>query len=242
MHFSIITLFEEMFPGSLGFSLARKAYERGIWSYQTYGLRHFSENKHGTVDDKPFGGGNGLVLCPDIAARAIDAAGAKRPHGKVIYFTPRGSLLTQPMIRDLVACEHVIILCGRFEGVDQRVLDHYNALELSIGDYILSGGELAALVFMDSCIRLLPGVLKNQDTLQEETFGRAHDYAGLLEYPLYTRPSIWRGIPVPDVLLSGHHAAVEGWRLQQAQHITKVRRPDLWQTYLAANSLHHFEL
>lgn len=223
----VLTLFPDMFPGPLGFSLAGKALERGIWSLKSLDLRDFATDKHHTVDDSPFGGGIGMVMKPDVIDRAICHAKPLLPAAKVVYPSPRGVKWTQELAEEFKNQE-LIILCGRFEGVDQRVIDHHNMLEVSIGDYILSGGEIPALALLDACVRLLPGVISKPGAVEQESFSNTTKYAGLLEYPHYTRPSIWNGISVPDVLLSGNHEQINAWRLEQARLITASRRPDLW--------------
>ena len=229
-----LTLFPEMFPGCLGHSLAGKALEDGIWTLDTINLRRFAYNKHGNVDDKPFGGGTGMVIRPEVLGGAIDATQESHPETKLIYLSPRGKVLNQDKAFELIQIPHVTFICGRFEGIDQRVITHYNIEEISIGDYILSGGEPAALVVMDCCVRLLPGVISKQEALEEESFRSHNDFSGLLEYPHYTRPSVWNDVAVPEVLLSGNHAEIRKWRLQQSQEITKARRKDLWEVYLSA--------
>jgi tRNA (guanine37-N1)-methyltransferase len=226
---TILTLFPEMFPAMLGHSLAGKAREAGIWDYKAVNIRDFAIDKHKMVDDTPSGGGAGMVMRADVLGAAID--GAVSPKTKLIYMSPRGALLTQAKVQELAQMPEIAIICGRFEGVDERVLEEYDIEEISIGDYILSGGEPAAIVLMDACIRLLEGVIGNEATLNEESFGENADYAGLLEYPLYTRPVDWRGRKIPEVLSSGHHAKIKDWRLGLAKAITKVRRPDLWNKY-----------
>lgn len=227
----VLTLFPAMFPGSLGLSLAGKALTDGIWSLETLDIRDFSSDKHRTVDEPPFGGGAGLVMKPDVLDAALTAA-RRDFAGRLFYLSPRGRPLTQPLVEELAQGEGVILLCGRFEGVDQRVLDAHQIEEVSVGDYVLSGGEPAALVLLDACIRLLPGVMGNSETVAEESFGRA----GLLEYPHYTRPAEWQGRKVPEVLLSGHHGKVADWRRAQAEAVTQERRPDLWEKYLKAKA------
>jgi tRNA (guanine37-N1)-methyltransferase len=217
---TILTLYPEMFPGHLGFSLSGKAMERGDWSLDTVQIRDFAEDRHRTVDDTPAGGGAGMVLKPDILAKAIDSvAGDTRPR---LLMSPRGRPLTQRRVRALADGEGVVIVCGRFEGVDQRVIDGRNLEEVSIGDYILSGGEPAALTVLDSVIRLLPGVMGNAHSGLNESFEH-----GLLEHPHYTRPQAFEGHEIPAVLTSGNHAAIEKWRLEQALRLTGERRPDL---------------
>jgi tRNA (guanine37-N1)-methyltransferase len=228
---TILTLFPEMFPGTLGHSLAGKALAKNIWNLSTVQIRDFAEDKHSTVDDKPFGGGAGMVMRPDIIAKAIDSVHARQPQDAIIYFTPSGDLLTQGKVHELATLQNITLLCGRFEGVDQRVLEEYNVQLISLGDFILSGGEIPALALIDACVRLLPGVLGSEETLNEESFSISGNYAGLLEYPHYTRPSVWREYAVPEVLLSGNHGEIHKWRLAKAREITKARRADLWQKY-----------
>jgi tRNA (guanine37-N1)-methyltransferase len=223
-HVSILTLFPELFPGFLGHSLAGRALERGDWSFDAINIRDFAEGVHKTVDDTPYGGGAGMVMRADVIERA--ALSINNP-GRKIYMSPRGTPLTQNLVKELSTTPSLTILCGRYEGVDQRVLDAQGFEEVSIGDYVLSGGEQAAMIIMDSCIRLLPGVMGNETTPDEESFSE-----GLLEYPHYTRPSEWvaadgKNYAVPDVLKSGNHAEIEKWRKAQALELTKLRRPDL---------------
>ncbi|MCF8495933.1 MAG: tRNA (guanosine(37)-N1)-methyltransferase TrmD [Alphaproteobacteria bacterium] len=223
-HINLLTLFPEMFPGMLGHSLSGKALEKGLWSYNAVNIRDFADGVHKSVDDTPFGGGAGMVMRPDVIERALLAL----PHpGWRIYLSPRGRVLTQALVKDLVAEEVLTILCGRYEGVDQRVLESGGFEEISVGDYVLSGGEPAALVLMDACIRLLPGVMGNTETPVEESFS-----SGLLEYPHYTRPAQWMAADgtvrgVPEVLTSGNHAKIAQWRRTEAERMTKERRPDL---------------
>lgn len=228
-----LTLFPEMFPGSLGHSLAGKALAKGIWSLDTVNIRDFAADKHKTVDDKPFGGGAGMVMRPDSLGLAIEEVQRQHPHTRLIYPSPRGSVLNQNKVRMLADSGHITLLCGRFEGIDQRVIEFYNAEEISLGDFVLSGGEVAALALIDACVRLLPGVIIKKETLDEESFGdgKGGSYSGLLEYPHYTRPAIWHDMKVPEVLLSGNHADINNWRLQKAKEITQERRKDLWENY-----------
>jgi tRNA (guanine37-N1)-methyltransferase len=221
---TVLTLFPEMFPGPLGASLAGKALADGRWALDTMDIRDFATDKHRSVDDTPAGGGAGMVMRADIATAAIDAARAKLPEAPTIYLSPRGVPLTQARVRTLAQGPGAILLCGRFEGIDQRVLEARQVEEISIGDYVLSGGELAAQVLIDCVVRLLPGVAGNEGSLTEESFA-----SGLLEYPHYTRPREWEGLAIPDVLLSGDHAKIAKWRREQAEKITKERRPDLWE-------------
>lgn len=217
---TILTLYPDMFPGHLGHSLSGKAMERGQWTLDTVQIRDFAEDKHRTVDDTPAGGGAGMVLKPDILARAIDSVAADtRPR---LLMSPRGRPLTQARVRELADGDGVVIVCGRFEGVDQRVIEGRNLEEVSIGDYILSGGEPAALTLLDAVVRILPGVMGNAASGTHESFETS-----LLEHPHYTRPQVFEGQPIPDVLTSGNHAAIEKWRHQQALALTKARRPDL---------------
>ena len=224
---TVLTLFPEMFPGCLGHSLAGRALDEGLWSMETVDIRDFAHDRHATVDDTPFGGGPGMVMRADIvdaALRSLDRGPADgRPR---IFLSPRGAPLTQRRARELAAGLGAIVLCGRYEGVDQRAIEAHGLEEMSIGDYVLSGGEPAAAVLIDACVRLLPGVVGDAGSLAEESFER-----GLLEHPHYTRPQIWNGMSVPEVLLSGHHARVAEWRLAQAEEITRLRRPDMWARY-----------
>lgn len=226
-HINLLTLFPEMFPGYLGHSLAGRALERGDWSYKTIQIRDFATDKHQTVDDTPFGGGAGMVMRADVIEKAL----LSLPNaGRKIYMSPRGKVLTQALVKELSAETNLTILCGRYEGVDQRVLDAHGFEEISIGDYVLSGGEVAALTMMDACIRLLPGVMGNEETPDNESFGSAT--GGLLEYPHYTRPAEWtdaNGVEraVPDILKSGNHAKIDQWRREQSLQVTQAVRPDL---------------
>ncbi len=227
--FTILTLFPEMFPASLQYSLAGRALEENIWQYQCIQIRDFAYDKHKKVDDTPAGGGAGLVMRADVLGHAMEHAltqTSQKAKKKLIYFTPRGKKLTQDYIRQTAMLDEVILLCGRFEGVDERLLEEYEMEEICIGDYVLSGGEPAALVFMDAVIRLLDGVTGSKESLETESFEN-----GLLEYPQYTRPTTWKGREIPEILLSGHHGKVDEWRKQKSEEITKVRRPDLWQAY-----------
>jgi tRNA (guanine37-N1)-methyltransferase len=220
---TVLTLFPEMFPGPLGFSLAGRALEAGIWSLETVSLRDFATDRHRTVDDLPFGGGAGMVLRPDVVARALDAIAAKAPSRPMLYLTPRGAPLTQDRVRELAEGPGIVMLCGRFEGLDQRVVEARALEEVGLGDIVMSGGEPAVIALIDACVRLLPGVVGEPASLDEESFA-----ANLLEYPHYTRPQVWEGRPVPEVLLSGHHERIRAWRRAQAEAITRARRPDLW--------------
>lgn len=219
---SVLTIHPQMFPGPLGESLSGRALGEGIWGLEPINIREFATDKHGSVDDTPAGGGPGMVMRADVVGAAIDAAQAKHPALPLIYLSPRGTPLTQARVRELSAGPGVLLLCGRFEGVDQRVLDARQAEEISIGDYVLSGGELPAMVLIDACVRLLPGVVGERASLADESFE-----AGLLEYPQYTRPRTWEGREIPQVLFSGDHKRIEHWRREQALALTRGRRPDL---------------
>jgi tRNA (guanine37-N1)-methyltransferase len=223
-HAAILTLFPDMFPGTLGQSLAGKALREGKWSYSAVDIRSFATDKHRTVDDHLAGGGAGMVLKPDILARAIDATPQLGPR---LLMSPRGSPLTQARVRDLAQEQGCMIICGRFEGIDQRVIDQRQLEEVSIGDYVLSGGEPAALVLLDALIRLLPGVMGHDQSHAEESFED-----GLLEHPHYTKPNIWEDAQIPDILHSGDHKAIARWKLEKRQDLTKLRRPDLWEKYV----------
>ncbi|MBB4000046.1 tRNA (guanosine(37)-N1)-methyltransferase TrmD [Aureimonas pseudogalii] len=221
-HATLLTLYPEMFPGPLGVSLAGRALERGDWRLETFNIREHGEGRHRLVDDTPAGGSPGMVLRADVLASAIDAAvpeGDARPR---LLMSPRGRPLTQGFVRELAAGEGVVVVCGRFEGVDERVIEGRGLLEVSIGDYILSGGEMAALVLLDAAVRLLPGVMGNALSGEAESFE-----GGLLEHPHYTRPSVWEGREIPAVLRSGDHGAVARWRRAEAERLTRERRPDL---------------
>lgn len=225
----VLTIFPEMFPGPLGISLAGQALAAGCWRLETMDIRAFARDKHGSVDDAPFGGGPGMVMRPDVMEAAIEAALGRAPELPLVYLTPRGRRFDQDRARELAAGPGLVAICGRYEGVDERVIDAHRPEEISLGDFVLSGGEPAALALIDACVRLRPGVLGDEGSLVEESFER-----GLLEYPQYTRPRLWRGRSVPDVLLSGHHAQVAAWRRAEAERITRERRPDLWARHLAA--------
>jgi len=221
----VLTLFPAMFPGPLGESLAGKALAADTWSLKATDIRNFGLGVHRSVDDAPFGGGAGMVMRPDVLDAAIAAVADTRP---LIVLTPRGAPLTQKRVQELATGPGVILLCGRFEGIDQRVIDARDAEEISIGDYVLSGGEIAALALLDAVIRLLPGVMGAADSAIEESFSTF-----LLEYPHYTRPAIWADRPVPDTLTSGNHRAIAAWRHQQSAETTRIRRPDLYAQYIA---------
>ena len=225
---TVLTLFPEMFPGPLGHSLAGKALAEGLWCMRAVDIRDFARDKHRSVDDAPFGGGPGMVMRPDVVDAAIEGTPAPGP---LIYLSPRGRRLDEARVRELAAGPGVRLLCGRFEGVDERVIEARAMEEICLGDFVLSGGEPAAVALIDACVRLLPGVVGDAAVLEEESFAR-----GLLEYPHYTRPAEWQGRRVPEVLVSGHHEKVRAWRQRQAEAATRARRPDLWQRYLAAGN------
>jgi tRNA (guanine37-N1)-methyltransferase len=223
---SVLTIFPDFFPGPLGSSLAGKALAAGAWSLDVVDIRTFATDKHRTVDDTPAGGGPGMVMKADVLARAIDAtAPDERPR---LMLTPRGIPLTQARVERLAAGSGVVLVCGRFEGIDERVIAGRRLEEVSIGDYVLSGGEIAAMVLIDACVRLRPGVMGAAASGVEESFT-----AGLLEYPHYTRPQLWEGRPIPEVLLSGDHGKIAAWRRSEAERLTRERRPDLWAAFLA---------
>jgi tRNA (guanine37-N1)-methyltransferase len=221
----VLTIFPEMLPGPLAYSLAGKALETGIWQLETVDIRDYARDKHRSVDDAPFGGGPGMVMRPDVLDSAIAGAGGSGP---LILLSPRGRPLDQERVRELAAGAGVRLIFGRFEGVDERVLDARSVEEVSLGDFVLSGGEPAAIALIDACVRLLPGVIGSAEALAEESFA-----AGLIEYPHYTRPALWQGHAVPEVLVSGDHQRVRDWRQSEAERLTRERRPDLWQHYRA---------
>jgi tRNA (guanine37-N1)-methyltransferase len=221
---TVLTIFPEMFPGPLGVSLAGKALASGLWSLEARDIRAQANDRHGTVDDTPAGGGPGMVMKADVLARAIDAVDNDgRPR---LLMSARGRPLTQARVAELASGPGIVALCGRFEGVDERLIAARNLEEVSIGDYVLSGGEIAALALLDACVRLIPGVMGKEASGTEESFA-----AGLLEYPQYTRPALFEGRPIPDVLTGGDHGKVKAWRQAEAERLTRERRPDLWETY-----------
>jgi len=224
----IFTLYPELFPGPFNYGLYKKALEKNIWSLETRNIRDGATDKHKTVDDTPFGGGSGMVIKPDVIAKSIDKNTNKKV--KIIYLSPKGKIFNQDMAKKLSKEKTINLICGHFEGIDQRFLETRNVEEISLGDYVLSGGETAAYVVLDSIIRLLPGVLGNKMSKIDESFEN-----GLLEYPQYTKPQKWEKKNVPDVLLSGDHAKIKDWRLSQSEAITRRRRPDLWEKYKKKN-------
>ena len=222
---TVLSLFPEMFPGTLAFSIAGKALVNNLWSLNTINIRDFSNDKNGKVDDVPFGGGHGMVLKPEVLDRALKSV--VNHNGPRIYLSPRGRKFDQSFAKDLSKEKGVVFICGRYEGVDERFLTHNDIQEVSVGDYVLSGGEIGAQLIMDATIRLLPNVIGNSQGLVEESFE-----GNLLEYPLYTQPRVWNGIEVPEVLLSGDHKKIEIWKIKMSQKITKLKRPDLWSKYI----------
>src|SRR5437762_1578636 len=222
---TVLTIFPEMLPGPLAYSLAGKALKAGLWQLETVDIRDFAGDKHRSVDDTPFGGGPGMVMRPDVLDAAIAGAGGLGP---LLLLSPRGRPLVQEQVRTLAAGLGVRLICGRFEGVDERVIEARSVEEVSLGDFVLSGGEPAAIALIDACVRLLPGVVGSTETLTEESFAE-----GLLEYPHYTRPQLWQGRAVPEVLVSGDHQKVRVWRRTEAERLTRERRPDLWRHYVA---------
>ncbi|WP_421789419.1 tRNA (guanosine(37)-N1)-methyltransferase TrmD [Hyphobacterium sp.] len=225
---SVLTLFPEAFPGPLGVSLIGAAQKKGLWALETVDIRKFSRHKHASVDDTPAGGGAGMVLRPDVAAAAIDAVHASGDEERpLIYMTPRGRPLTQSRVREWADGPGVVVFCGRFEGLDDRVVKARKLEEISVGDAVLAGGEAAALCLIEACVRLIPGVLGDPASAEEESFE-----GDLLEYPHYTRPRVWEDEEIPEVLLSGDHGAVARWRREMAEQTTKERRPDLWERYI----------
>ena len=220
----IFTLYPEYFPGPFEIGICKKAFEKKLWDLKLINIRDYADDKHKTVDDTPYGGGVGMLMRPDVVAKSLDANLDEKET--VYYLTPKGKIFNQDIAKDIVKKNKVNILCGHFEGVDQRVLDSRNVEEISIGDFILSGGEMASFVVLDTVLRLVPGVLGNLNSTKDESFEN-----GLLEYPQYTKPQIWEKLSVPDILLSGDHNKIKSWRLSQSEAITRHRRPDLWQKY-----------
>ena len=220
----IFTLYPEYFPGPFDIGICKKAFEKKLWDLKLINIRDYADDKHKTVDDTPYGGGVGMLMRPDVVAKSLDANLDEKET--IYYLTPKGKIFNQDIAKDIVKKNKVNILCGHFEGVDQRVLDSRNIVEISIGDFILSGGEMASFVVLDTVLRLVPGVLGNLNSTKDESFEN-----GLLEYPQYTKPQIWEKLSVPDILLSGDHNKIKSWRLSQSEAITRHRRPDLWQKY-----------
>jgi len=222
---TVLTIFPEMLPGPLAYSLAGKALKAGLWHLETVDIRDFARDKHRSVDDAPFGGGPGMVMRPDVLDATVVGSGGLAP---LLLMSPRGRRLDQQRVRELAAMRGVTLICGRFEGVDERLLEARGIEEVSLGDFVLSGGEPAAIALIDACVRLVPGVVGCAETLAEESFAE-----GLLEYPQYTRPQLWQGRAVPEVLVSGDHRRIRAWRRAEAERLTRERRPDLWKRYIA---------
>ena len=222
---TVLTIFPEMLPGPLAYSLAGKALKAGLWHLETVDIRDFARDKHRYVDDAPFGGGPGMVMRPDVLDATVVGSGGLAP---LLLMSPRGRRLDQQRVRELAAMPGVTLICGRFEGVDERLLEARGIEEVSLGDFVLSGGEPAAIALIDACVRLVPGVVGCAETLAEESFAE-----GLLEYPQYTRPQLWQGRAVPEVLVSGDHRRIRAWRRAEAERLTRERRPDLWKRYMA---------
>jgi tRNA (guanine37-N1)-methyltransferase len=227
-HATILTIFPEMFPGPLGLSLAGKALAAGVWALDAVDIRAYATDRHRSVDDTPAGGGPGMVMRADVVAHAVDAVAPAGDRRVRLAMSPRGVPLTQAKVEALAKGPGLVVLCGRFEGVDERVIKGRGFEEVSIGDYVLSGGEIAAFALLDACVRLLPGVMGKEASGAEESFAES-----LLEYPHYTRPQLWEGRPIPDVLASGDHAKIAAWRRAEAERLTRARRPDLWAAHLA---------
>jgi len=229
---TILTLFPDMFPGPLGQSLIGKALEKNLWQLKVVDIRSFAEDKHQTVDDTCFGGGPGMVMRPDIVDKAL-AAVMEKGKARLIHLTPRGQVFHQAFAREMAHSDMpLVFLCGRYEGIDQRVLEAWNAEDMSLGDFVLTGGELAAMTILDAVLRLIPGVIGDETSLEEESFSN-----DLLEYPHYTRPRVWNEREVPAVLTSGHHEKIAIWRQKESEGITRERRPDLWNTYINKHNL-----
>lgn len=226
LNVTVLTLFPDMFPGPLGHSLIGAALEKNLWDLKVVDIRTFAEDKHKTVDDTCFGGGPGMVMRPDIMDRALTSV-MGTGKGRLLHLTPRGRVFTQALAGELaLSSVPLVLMCGRYEGIDQRVLEEWDAEDISLGDFVLTGGEGAALTMLDAIVRLVPGVVGDEESLEEESFSK-----GLLEYPHYTRPREWKGREVPEVLLSGHHGKIAQWRKEEAEKITQKRRPDLWEAY-----------
>ncbi|MGN0913723.1 MAG: tRNA (guanosine(37)-N1)-methyltransferase TrmD [Alphaproteobacteria bacterium] len=224
MKVKVLTIFPELFPGFLGYSLTGRALKEGLWAMETVNIRDYAFDKHGSVDDTPCGGGAGMIMRPDVLGAAIKA---NYNGGRIIYMSPRGKPLTQTLVHELSSETDMTIICGRFEGIDERVIEAFNIEEISIGDYVLTGGEQAAQIMLDAVVRLIPGVLGNTESLEDESFE-----TGLLEHPQYTRPVVWEDRKVPEVLMSGHHQNIAKWRKEKALELTKEKRPDLYKKYL----------
>lgn len=224
----ILTLFPEAFPGALGISVPNRSKGR-LWDIEAINIRDYAEDKHSTVDDKPAGGGHGMIMKPDVVSKAIE--NNQKGINKKYLLSPRGKVFNQSLANEMVKNKNIMLICGRYEGIDQRVIDYHELEEVSIGDFILSGGEIASQVIIDSCLRLIPGVLSGDNPHLEESFSKG-EYKYLLEYPQYTKPNFWNSLEIPEILLSGNHQKISQWRLDQAKKITNKRRPDLWFEYI----------
>lgn len=235
LNVSVLTLFPQLFPGPLGVSVIGRALEKQLWQLNIEDIRKFATDKYKSVDDYPAGGGVGMIFKPDVLGAAIEAAQNKLGGSKTIYLSPRGQIFNQKLAAQLLSYQNLILVCARFEGIDQRVIEHYKMEEISVGDYILAGGEVAAFAVLESCIRLIPGVLGKDHSSKEESFCTDTPYEFLLEYDQYTKPNVWNGYEIPSVLLSGNHKEISKWRLQNACERTKKYRPDLWQIHLERN-------
>lgn len=229
---SVLTLFPELFPGPLGISVLGKALEKKLWQLNVEDIRKFATDKYKSVDDYPAGGGAGMIFKPSVLGAAIENTKTKHKDAKIVYLSPRGKVFNQQVAEQLLSYQNLILICGRFEGIDQRIIDHYNIEEISVGDYVLAGGEVAAFAVLEACVRLIPGVLGKDESSKEESFCQDSPYEFLLEYDQYTKPAAWNGYEVPRVLLSGNHEEIRKWRLKNACERTKKYRPDLWQMWL----------
>lgn len=235
-HVKVLTIFPEVFPGTLGVSVLNRALSQGLWKMEVINIRDFAKDRHKHVDDYLFGGGSGMLIRPDVLGEALDSVlnEWKGQELRVFYMSPRGVVLNQVISKEIVAAKKIVIICGRFEGIDERVIEYFNVEEISIGDYILSGGEVAAQVLIDSCVRLLPGALGSEESIEDESFAVGLEQKNILEYPQYTKPKTWRGLEVPGVLLSGHHAKIQKWRIEKSLEKTQKNRPDLYKSVFKA--------
>lgn len=229
----ILTLFPELFPGPLGASVIGSALKKNFWSIEVINIRDFALTKHRTVDSPPIGGGGGMLIRADVLGNAIDSVIQKvnDKNYSLFYLSPRGKVFDQKQAHQILQLQNIILICGRFEGIDQRIIDYYNISEISIGNYVLTGGEIAAYTVIDACVRLIPGVLGSKISLNYESFSQDHELENLVEYPQYTKPNEWRNYKVPKIILSGNHAEISKWKLEQSKEITKKLRPDLWEKY-----------
>ncbi len=228
----VLTIFPDIFAGALAYSITGKAMDKGFWSLQAINIRDFARDKHKSVDDTPYGGGAGMVMRADVLGDAFEEAVKDLESYHAIYLSPKGNVFLQQMAKKFSELDNLIIICGRFEGIDQRFLDHYGISEVSIGDYVLTGGEIAAMVIIDASVRLIQGVVGDNHSLNEESFSLDENFSSLLEYPQYTKPPVWNEIGVPEVLLSGNHSLINKWRYEKSLEITEIRRPDLLKKHL----------